>query len=91
MKTIKIPFTNKVIVDKKELMSIEYKKDLSALSLNIFFGKVEYTYREIFGAYCVDVIDGDIFFPIKIFKFGDDKQYAKLCAEELCEMLNSKM
>lgn len=91
MKTIKIPFTNKVIVDKKELMSIEYKKDLSALSLNIFFGKVEYIYRETYGAYCVNVIDGDRFFPIKIFNFGDDKEYARLCAEELCEMLNSKM
>lgn len=91
MKTIKIPFTNKVIVDKKELTSIEYKKDLSALSLNIFFGKAEYTYRDIFGAYCVYVICGDTSFPIKIFNFGDDKEYAKLCAEELCEMLNSKM
>ena len=91
MKTIKIPFTNKVIVDRKELISIESSKDLSALSLNIFFGKAEYTYKEIFGAYCVYVIDGDTFFPIKIFNFGDDQEYAQLCAEELCEMLNSKM
>ena len=30
-------------------------------------------------------------YPIKIFPFGDDQEYARLCAEELCEMLNSKM
>ena len=27
--------------------------------------------------------------PIKSFPFGDDKEYAKLCAEELCEMLKN--
>lgn len=28
--------------------------------------------------------------PIKSFRFGDDKEYAKLCAEELCEKLNER-
>lgn len=27
---------------------------------------------------------------IKVFPFGDDMEYARLCAEELCEMLNQK-
>ena len=28
---------------------------------------------------------------IKSFPFGDDKEYAKLCAEELCEKLNERI
>lgn len=28
---------------------------------------------------------------VKSFPYGDDKEYAKLCAEELCEMLNQKI
>lgn len=28
---------------------------------------------------------------VKSFPFSDDKEYAKLCAEELCEMLNQKI
>lgn len=30
----------------------------------------------------------DYWIPIKRFTFNDDKEYAKLCAEELIEMLN---
>lgn len=30
-------------------------------------------------------------YAIKFFPFNDDKEYAKLCAEELCEMLNQKI
>ena len=36
-----------------------------------------------------DVYDWRI--TIKEFPFNDDKDYAKLCAEELCEMLNQKI
>lgn len=28
---------------------------------------------------------------VKFFPFGDDKEYAKLCAEELCEKLNERI
>ena len=28
---------------------------------------------------------------VKSFPYGDDKEYARLCAEELCEMLNQKI
>lgn len=31
------------------------------------------------------------FIVIKFFPFGDDKEYAKLCAEELCEKLNERI
>lgn len=37
----------------------------------------------------VNVYDWRI--TIKEFLYNDDKEYAKLCAEELCEMLNQKM
>lgn len=30
-------------------------------------------------------------YAVKFFPFNDDKEYAKLCAEELCEMLNQKI
>lgn len=30
-------------------------------------------------------------YAIKFFPFGDDADYALLCAEELCEMLNQKI
>lgn len=28
---------------------------------------------------------------IKTFPYGDDKQYARVCAEELCELLNQSL
>ena len=28
---------------------------------------------------------------VKAFLFGDDKEYARLCAEELCEKLNERI
>ena len=91
MKTIKIPFTNKVIVDRKELFEIEYVKDIEALKQNIYGEKVEYICDEGREEYFVLILNRYTLFPIKIFPFGDDKEYARLCAEELCEMLNSKM
>lgn len=30
-------------------------------------------------------------YAIKFFPFNNDKEYAKLCAEELCDMLNEKI
>ena len=30
-------------------------------------------------------------YAIKFFPFGDDKEYARLCAEELCEKLNERI
>lgn len=56
-------------------------------------GNVEYRVCEIPFSYVVESVqkdDGDksISIPIKLFSFGDDKEYARLCAEELCEKLN---
>lgn len=30
-------------------------------------------------------------YAVKFFPYGDDKEYARLCAVELCEMLNQKI
>lgn len=38
-------------------------------------------------------VTGNQFFKrmVKSFPFNDDKEYAKLCAEELCEKLNERI
>jgi hypothetical protein len=35
--------------------------------------------------------DHRVALPVKHIPFGDDKEYAKLCAEELCEKLNERI
>ena len=92
-KKIKIPFTDKVIVDEKFLTGIELYLNRYNSSVNevLLLGRGSYTVYEN-EAFCVVFLEiNNIKIPIKSFPFGDDKQYAKLCAEELCEMLNSKM
>ena len=46
-----------------------------------------------FSSYCEVVLYGAYHYSIviKIFQYDDDKDYARLCAEELCEMLNQKI
>ena len=35
--------------------------------------------------------ENDVMYPIKAFRFTEDTQdYARICAEELCDMLNEK-
>ena len=94
MKKIKIPFTNKVIVDEKILSERErYKKILDKYNSSVddvlLLGRGSYKIYEN-EAFCVVLLDiNNIKIPIKSFPFGYDKEYAKLCAEELCEMLKN--
>ena len=56
--------------------------------------KVNYLYEEIFGYFMVQATakdsEGNIEYnPIKIFRFTENnKDYIRLCVEELCELLN---
>ena len=93
MKTIKIPFTNKVIVDKKELEILEDQKKKFPRLVNYVMRQTNPTYSVTVGydfyVVSMNTLYGE--YPIKILRIGDDEEYARLCAEELCEMLNSKM
>ena len=96
MKKIKIPFTNKVIVDEKILTErerYEYLVNKYNASVNdiLFLGRGSYIIYENEAFYVVSLEINNIKIPIKSFPFDYDKEYAKLCAEELCEMLNSKI
>ena len=44
-------------------------------------------------SYCEVVLYGAYHYSIviKIFQYDDDAEYAKLCAEELCEKLNERI
>ena len=92
-KKIKIPFTDKVIVDEKFLTERErYINEYnSSVDEVLLLGRGSYIIYENEAFYVVLLEINNIKIPIKSFPFGDDKQYAKLCAEELCEMLNIKM
>lgn len=52
-----------------------------------------YCVTEVGDAYLISLFEeyNSTHFPIKLIPYGDDKEYAKLCAEELCEMLNQKI
>lgn len=94
MKKIKIPFTDKVIVDEKILSEIErykyiYNKYNSAMNRVMLAGHGSYMIEEHITYYVVCLQINGFTVPIKSFPFGDDKEYAKLCAEELCEMLKN--
>lgn len=96
MKHIKIPFTDKVIVDEKFLTESEFHKETSdrwntVVETVLMGGQCSYIVYEGIILYAVCMQMDNFMLPIKSFLFGDDKQYAKLCAEELCEMLNSKI
>lgn len=96
MKKIKIPFTNKIIVDNKYLTEREryeylFNKYNSSVDEVLLLGRGSYIIYENEAFYVVLLEINNIKIPIKSFPFGGDKEYAKLCAEELCEMLNSKI
>ena len=95
MKKIKIPFTNKVIVDEKFLSErerYEYLVNKYNASVNdiLFLGRGSYVIYEDEAFYVVLLEINNIKIPVKSFPFGDDKEYAKLCAEELCDKLNEE-
>lgn len=71
--------------------------DWHDMSVNdIHKNNVEYYYEELFGCFLVatitkDTTDHTVGYPVKVFYFTEDtKDYARICAEELCEMLNEK-
>ena len=95
MKKIKIPFTNKVIVDEKILSErerYEYLVNKYNASVNdiLFYGHGSYKIYEDEAFYVVLLEINNIKIPVKSFPFGDDKEYAKLCAEELLDKLNEE-
>ena len=49
---------------------------------------VVYQFQEDYDGYMV-MLNG--IHAVKFFPFGDDKDYAYLCADELCDMLNQKI
>ena len=93
MKVIKIPFTHKIIVDEhyiieKELYQHASDKTDSLIDAVLSGRECNYTIRRGVGVYAVCVSVDNFTIPIKSFPFGDDEQYAKLCAEELCDLLS---
>lgn len=65
--------------------------------VDIHTHNAKYTYEDLFGYILVssvtkDTSDHCVGYPIKRFDYTDDdsKEYARICAEELCEMLNEK-
>ena len=92
MKKIKIPFTNKVIVDEKNLTGIELYLNRYNSSVNevLLLGRGSYIIYENEAFSVVSLEINNIKIPIKSFPFGDDKEYAKLCAEELLDKLNEE-
>ena len=95
MKTIKIPFTNKVIVDRNKYeqgqLAATIKDGMIEAITALQSGEVEFFVTFFPDNYVVAAKHYAFNIIIKSFPFGDDKEYARLCAEELCEMLNSKM
>lgn len=95
-KKIKIPFTDKVIVDEIFLTESEcYKENSDRLNIVVktvlMGGQCSYVVYKGINLYAVCIQIDNFMLPIKSFPFGDDKQYAKLCAEELLEKLNEKI
>lgn len=101
MKTIKIPFTNKTIIDTDKLENLTHKLSkaenladkLSALYDDVVDNKAEYNIEQFRQSFMVVCNNKDIRFVVKTFCYDkpEDEEYAFLCAEELCEMLNQKI
>lgn len=95
-KKIKIPFTDKVIVDDIFLTECECYKSNSdrfntVVNTVLMGGQCSYVVYKGINLYAVCIQIDNFMLPIKSFPFGDDKQYAKLCAEELWEKLNEEI
>lgn len=63
---------------------------------DIHKNNVEYYYEELLGRFLVstitkDTTDHTVGYPLKVFHFTEEtRDYARICAEELCEKLNEK-
>ena len=65
---------------------------VATIDNNIVTGDINYDiWQDEYGYWVYAYNEKDsINFSIKFFPFEDDKEYAKICAEELLEMLNEK-
>lgn len=65
---------------------------VATIDNNIVTGDINYAIHQGEYGYWVYAYSekDNICFSIKFFSFDDDEEYAKLCAEELLEMLNEK-
>ena len=58
----------------------------------VFSQKAQYTVITRPSSFLVAHTHGEYYFvPVKVFPFGDDPEYARLCAVELCDKLNEKL
>jgi hypothetical protein len=62
------------------------------LKSSIMANEVRYKIGEKSKYFVVYMTNRDVNYPIKVFYIiDDDKEYARLCAEELCEKLNERI
>lgn len=84
-----------ILATAKDLQNMVNWHDMSVN--DIHKNNVEYHYEELSGCFLVSTITKDdtdhcVGYPIKVFHFTEEtRDYARLCAEELCEMLNDKV
>ena len=95
-KKIKIPFTDKFVVDKKFLTECECHKENSDRLFKVaetvlLGGQCSYVVIKGINLYAVYLQIDNFMVPIKSFPFGDDEEYAELCAVELLEKLNEEI
>ena len=65
------------------------EKDCVYFNRAILNGNAKYECEEIQGSYYVFISGENSIYPIKIFN-SDDIEYNRVCAEELCELLNQE-
>lgn len=83
---LKLIKNNEVVVNKEDSVFID---DQIKLINAINNGKVGY-FAHYSDISIVKVTNGLSCFPIKVFN-SDDKEYNRICAEELVELLNQKL
>ena len=65
------------------------EKDCEYFNCAILYGNAKYECEETQGNYYVFISGKNSIYPIKIFN-SDDIEYNRVCAEELCELLNQE-
>lgn len=65
------------------------EKDCREFNRAIINGSAKYECVEMQGCYCVLIHGESSIYPIKMFN-SDDIEYNRICAEELCELLNQE-
>ena len=65
------------------------EKDCTYFNRSILNGNSKYECEEMQGSYYVFISGESSIYPIKVFK-SDDIEYNRICAEELCELLNQE-